>query len=356
MQKLAIYGAGQGAAGATFAAPIARVTETTPALIDDAAPMPVEATLRLLLESKRSDCTKRTYAAGIRHFATWLHGGFEGCLESLGAFLSYDEKAASLVLHRYKAGMLTACAKENTINARLSAVRALLFFAYRTGASRVNGAGLIEGEPAKTYRDTRGYDIETLMDLLDQPFLKYGSDTIAGKRDFAILLVLCETGLRRAEVAALDVGDFSMREKRLAYIGKGKGTQKERMTISPRVAGALGDYLFLAGHAWDKIQLFRNCSRDPNVAGNRLTGEAIRLIVRGYGRSIGIDDVSPHKFRHSGATIALELTNGNIRKVKKFTRHVKSETVEIYDDNRQDLQGEVSNMISEALKRKGRRK
>lgn len=349
MQELAIIPAPGATRAVSVASPLARHEEFVGAL-------DVESTLRLWIDNQRKDTTKRTYLAGVRHFAIWMHGALEGCLDALGAFLGFDDKSAALTLAKYKASMLVKGDKENTLNGRLCAIRSLLKFAFKIGAARINGAGLVEGEPVKTYRDTRGYDSETLMDLLDEPFKQFGADSARGKRDFALMLLLCENLLRREEVCNLDVGDFSMREKRLAVLGKGKGTQKEPITLSPRVAGAIADYLFTSGHAWEKGPIFRNLSRDPNKAGGRLTGEAVRLLVRGYGRRIGIEDVAPHKFRHSGATLALDLSNGNIRAVKKLTRHVKTETVEIYDDNRKDLQGEMTNMISEALKRKGRKK
>lgn len=349
MQELALYEA----TGATVAVAVAHPMERRD---EFAAPLDVEATIRLWLDCIQSKRTQRTYLSGARHFAVWFNGRLEGALDSFGALFSFDEKPAALALNRYKASMLVAGDKENTINTRLASVRSLLRFAYRVGAAKVNGAGLVESEPVQTYRDTRGYDDETLMDFLEQPFKQFGEDTVRGKRDFALMVLLCENALRRDEVCSLDVPDFSMREKRLAILGKGKGTQKTFVTLSPIGAGAVADYLFTAGHAWDKGALFRNLSRDPNKAGGRVTGEAIRLLVRGYGERLGIENVAPHKFRHSSATLALDLTDGNTRAVKKLTRHAKTQTLEAYDDNRQDFQGQMTNLISQRLNRKRRKK
>lgn len=356
MQELALYSA----TGATVAVPPEALPSAVASSLDTApnsnAPLDVESVIRLWIDGIRSKRTQRTYLSGVRHFAVWLNGRLEGALDALSGFLGFDEKPAALALNRYKAAMLVAGDKENTINVRLSSVRALLRFAYRVGAAKVNGTGLVESEPVQTYRDTRGYDDETLMDFLELPFKQFGADTVRGKRDFALMVLLCENLLRRDEVCSLDVSDFSMREKRLAILGKGKGTQKVFVTLSPIGAGALADYLFTAGHAWDKGPLFRNLSRDPNKAGGRMTGEAIRLLVRGYGERLGIENVAPHKFRHSGATLALDLTDGNTRAVKKLTRHAKTQTLEAYDDNRQDFQGQMTNLISQRLNRKRRKK
>lgn len=54
-----------------------------------------------------------------------------------------------------------------------------------------------------------------------------------------------------------------------------------------------------------------------------------------------------HRIRHSSITEALNLTNGDVRKVQKLSRHSNLNTLMIYDDNRQNLQGEVTGMLDE---------
>ncbi len=67
-----------------------------------------------------------------------------------------------------------------------------------------------------------------------------------------------------------------------------------------------------------------------------------------YARAAGIDKVmSPHRIRHSSITEALNLTNGDVRKVQKLSRHSNLNTLMIYDDNRQNLQGEVTEMLDD---------
>jgi integrase/recombinase XerC len=59
--------------------------------------------------------------------------------------------------------------------------------------------------------------------------------------------------------------------------------------------------------------------------------------------------MSPHRIRHSAITAALDATNGNVRKVQKLSRHRKLDTLMIYDDNRTNLQGQVSSLLSELV-------
>ncbi|NJM68631.1 MAG: hypothetical protein HC851_24705 [Acaryochloris sp. RU_4_1] len=62
---------------------------------------------------------------------------------------------------------------------------------------------------------------------------------------------------------------------------------------------------------------------------------------------------SPHRVRHFSITAALEATAGNVRVVQQLSRHAKPETVMRYDDNRNNLQGEVTELLSGLLEKRG---
>ena len=57
--------------------------------------------------------------------------------------------------------------------------------------------------------------------------------------------------------------------------------------------------------------------------------------------------MSPHRIRHSAITVALDATDGDVRKVQKFSRHQQLDTLMIYDDNRGKDQAEVSALLDE---------
>ena len=58
---------------------------------------------------------------------------------------------------------------------------------------------------------------------------------------------------------------------------------------------------------------------------------------------------TPHGLRHQGITRALDLAHGDVRKVRRFSRHAKLETLLKYDDNRVDEAGAIARMLSEDL-------
>lgn len=305
----------------------------------------VENPIELLLADKRSPATRRAYRADLCDFFAFLaeRPTTEPSPEAVQAFLVLSTPQIALCLARYKAHLLRGQLAEATINRRLAAIRALLKLGYRLGLASTDGRGLIDSERVRAYRDTRGVDVHTLRRLLELP----DTQTVRGLRDTSILRLLAENALRRAEVCAADVDDFSGKERRLRILGKGRGTQKQFVTLSPKCIDTIAAYLRAAGHA-DNAQapLFRNVDHRPEYTGERLTHDGLYFLVETYGKQIGLR-LTPHKLRHSAITAALDATGGDVRRVQKLSRHAKVDTVMIYDDNRTDLQGEVTNLLSD---------
>lgn len=308
--------------------------------------------ITLLLADKRSPATKRAYASDL---ATFFHAeGKTPDPAAVRAFLALTAPEVALRLATWKGEMLTAGLSEATINRRLAAVRSLLKFSHRLGLAQTDGRGLVDSEKAHAYRDTRGTDLKTLRRLLTLPAELHGADTLRTLRDAALLRLLIENALRRAEICALNVGDFSLTERRLLITGKGRGTQKAPVTLSAKAAEALAAYLVAAGHAGgDGGPLFLNLDRrhtkaQPDRTGARLTSDGLHDLVGRYGEKLGID-LSPHRIRHSSITAALDATGGDVRKVQKLSRHADLRTLTIYDDNRSDMQGEVTGLLSGLL-------
>lgn len=332
-----------------LAAPVATATPVvslgipcTVATMETPLQAPAVDAVQLLLANKTSPQTRRAYAGDLRDF----FGGDIGPA-TVAEFLSLPTTAIALRLAEYKAGMLAWGAAEATINRRLAAVRSLLKFAHRLGMCATSGADLVDGEKVQAYRDTSGIKLDQMKKLIKQPARLHGATSVRGLRDTALLRILCENALRRAEVCSLDVADFDFPAKRLQVRGKGKGTQKVPVTLSAKAAGALRAYLLTAGHT--EGALFRNQHRDPASAGRRLTVDGLYHLIGAYGAAMGLQRLTPHGLRHSSITAALDATGGDVRRVQKLSRHARLETLQRYDDNRADFQGEVSHLLSGLL-------
>jgi integrase/recombinase XerC len=310
--------------------------------------MTIHDPVALLLADKRSLATKKAYDADLKDFF-----GGDPAPEVVRSFLALPAPALALRLNVYKAGLLERGASEATVNRRLSAVRSLLKFSHRLGLAATDGRGLADSEKVRAYRDTRGVSMAVLKKLMKAP----GTATLRGRRDTAIMRLLCENALRCAEVLALDVADFDRDGRRLTIIGKGRGTQKEAVTVSQATAAAISAYLDAAGHTDAVIDpsllqhgaLFRSLDHRPGHRGDRITANGLRAIIADYGRAAGIEGLTPHKLRHSAITAALDATNGDVRRVQRLSRHRDLRTLMVYDDNRHDLQDQVTEVLSGLL-------
>src|SRR5690606_26192765 len=91
--------------------------------------------------------------------------------------------------------------------------------------------------------------------------------------------------------------------------------------------------------------LFQNHSRAQ--CSRRLAGGGIARILAELGRRAEPPvQLTPHGLRHTATTEALNLTGGDVRQVKHFTRHRKLETVLVYDDRRRDAGGAIAEALA----------
>ena len=297
-----------------------------------------EAVLEALLADTRSEATRKAYQSDLNFFAAWAGVEYPHGLKAITDITESGRMAQ--LLTGFKASMMGAGLSEATVNRRLSAVRALLTLARKLGAPCPDVTGLVSSEKTTSYRDTRGPGLAGLKAVL------HGAVSL---RDRAMLQLLAENGLRRAELCRLDVGDVDIAGKRVHILGKGRGSQKEPITISSITVAAIEAYLAEKGNPTEDEPLFVSVAHN-GTAGHRLSGEAIRLIVEGIGRRAGVGGLAPHKLRHAAITAVLDATKGDVRTAQRFSRHRDIRTLQRYDDNREDLQGEATELLSNLLK------
>jgi integrase/recombinase XerC len=295
-----------------------------------------------LLADKRSENTRRAYRCDLNDFFTTVTGS-EATPEKVQEFLNLSRGEANRVVLEYKAELLERGLAEATVNRRLAALRSLVSYARVLGA--VDWELDVSGEPVTTYRDTRGVTPADIRAILAGCNLA----TLKGKRDYALLRLLWDNALRRGEIVKLNVGDFDAQARRLAILGKGKGSQKEWIDLSARTAQALSNWLQARREAYGDMNpadaLF--VAVDNATGGARLSTTGVYNLVRDYSAEAGIDrTMSPHRIRHSSITAALEATNGNVVAVQRLSRHAKVETVMVYEDNRRAYQAEVTNLLA----------
>ncbi|KAB8318229.1 tyrosine-type recombinase/integrase [Tolypothrix campylonemoides VB511288] len=298
--------------------------------------------IQQLIGDKRSENTKREYQKDLRDFFVFI-AKKEPSRDLVLEFLHLEQRHAVAVVLKYKAHLIKKKLAEATVNRRLSAIKSMVEMGRRLGVCNFS-LDDIKGEKVEAYRDTKGIpatDYARVIALVDR-------NTLKGKRDYAILRLLWDNALRRNEIVSLNVGDFNAKEKTINIQGKGKGTQKQVIDLSDRTADALAIWLKASKKRRVREPMFTVLAYHKN--GERLTGEAIRRLVDGLCKQAGITKkMSPHRVRHSAITTVLDQNNGNYRATQRFSRHAQVQTVLKYDDNRQNLQKQMTDKISDLI-------
>lgn len=298
--------------------------------------------IQQLIGDKRSENTKREYQKDLRDFFLFI-AKKEPSRDLVLEFLHLEQRHAVAVVLKYKAHLIKKKLAEATVNRRLSAIKSMVEMGRRLGVCNFS-LDDIKGEKVEAYRDTKGIpatDYARVIALVDR-------NTLKGKRDYAILRLLWDNALRRNEIVSLNVGDFNAKEKTINIQGKGKGTQKQVIDLSDRTADALAIWLKASKKRRAREPMFTVLAYHKN--GERLTGEAIRRLVDGLCKQAGITKkMSPHRVRHSAITTVLDQNNGNYRATQRFSRHAQVQTVLKYDDNRQNLQKQMTDKISDLI-------
>ncbi len=297
-----------------------------------------------LLADKRSLNTRTAYAKDLRDFFRFAANVASPTPELVTQFLQLEQFDALALVLKYKSHLLNERGlKEATVNRRLAALKALVNFARKLGKCNYTLSD-IRGEKVVPYRDTTGISHIAYRSLLAVP----DRNTLKGKRDYAILRLLWDNALRRSEISLADIKDLDESRRYLLILSKGKGSQKIAVTLSQPTVDAVLDWLRTRKEKNLNKPLF--IALDRASYGHRLTGTAIYKLVEKVAREAKISKkLSPHRIRHSGITAALEATGGDVRKVQKLSRHANLNTLMIYDDNRQDVQGEISDLLADLV-------
>jgi integrase/recombinase XerC len=287
----------------------------------------------------RSALTLRAYCCDLTDFAACTGAG--GIAAAAARLLAGGHGRANETVWHFRSQLRARGLAPATINRRLAALRSLVKLARTLGL--IPWVLEVEGVRTEPYRDTRGpgpAGFRKLLEALD------GRSDRKASRDRALLRLLYDLGLRRAEVVGLDVEDVDLAAGTVAVLGKGR-TQKVNLTLPAETREALAAWLSVRGVP--SGPLFT--ALDRGSRGRRLSGMGLYLVVRRLGERVGLR-VRPHGLRHAAITRALDLTGGDIRSVQKFSRHQDVRLLQRYDDNRQDLGGAVARRLAADAKGK----
>ena len=143
-------------------------------------------------------------------------------------------------------------------------------------------------------------------------------------RDLAVIELLYATGMRVAELCAIDLADLDFERRMVRVTGKGN---KERMVpFGVPAARVLVEWLRARSSiatGVDQSALF------VGVRGRRIDARLVRTIVHDLTSSAGVPDIAPHGVRHSAATHVLE-GGADLRAVQELLGHADLATTQRY--------------------------
>lgn len=144
------------------------------------------------------------------------------------------------------------------------------------------------------------------------------------ERDYAIIVLFLNCGLRLSELVGINISKIS--KDTLTVIGKGN---KERTVyLNPACIRAIENYLVVRPKedVLDKDALFLSERK------KRIDKRQVERLVKKYGINAGISNnkFTPHKLRHTAATLMYKYGNVDIRALQEILGHESVSTTQIY--------------------------
>jgi len=127
--------------------------------------------------------------------------------------------------------------------------------------------------------------------------------------------------LRREEIAMLR-WDALSKDGWVTIVGK--GDQEAKLPVHPVVLDALSRY-----ERQDSVWVFPGRGRKGDRVGTHIGVASIWAWVTEVGREAGVEDLTPHRMRHTALATANDRT-GNLRAVQDFARHARIDTTSMY--------------------------
>lgn len=157
-------------------------------------------------------------------------------------------------------------------------------------------------------------------------YLSFDTNSLIARRDSAMTELFYSSGLRLAELAAVNVDDIDPDYRLLTVTGKGRKTR----TVP------VGSVALQAIALWLEV---RPASSSDTVHGGPLftSNRGVRISVRNIQARLKVQarksgmhqDVHPHMLRHSFASHMLE-SSGDLRAVQELLGHANISTTQIY--------------------------
>lgn len=165
------------------------------------------------------------------------------------------------------------------------------------------------------------------------------------ERDYCIITLFLNCGLRLSELCSIDIS----RIKGDILTVVGKGNKERTIYLNSACMKAIHKYLMVRNDDYDKIREKDALFISKNYT--RINKRSVELMLKKYlGKAeLDTDKYTPHKLRHTAATLMYKYGNVDIRSLQKILGHENVSTTQIYThvDDEKLREAVRSNPLSE---------
>ena len=272
----------------------------------------------------RSQKTVFEYSINLREFLTFVLIDKTNCKDENPDLKLCDEKFFKTVSLDDAYKFLSYCKNEKNNNASTRARKVVAirqFFKYLADNKRIlehNPMKMLDSP--KTKKALPKYlSLEQSINLLESVDGKHK------ERDYAILTIFLNCGLRLSELVALNYNDIKS-DNSMRVLGKGN---KERIIyLNSACIEAIKAYMNVrpVDGVIDKNALFLSSRL------KRISPKTVQYIVKSFLEKSGLGDMgmSVHKLRHTAATLMYQYGDADVLVLKDILGHENLSTTEIY--------------------------
>ncbi len=258
--------------------------------------------------------TIRNYLADLRAFARWQTLRPSSTLRvSRADFFGYREHLCNETNH-----------SPATVNRRLQSLRLFGRFLYETGHVEENPARDIElihnGNGRSNGHAPRTLDPNEIARLADA--IRSGRPSLV-QRDFAIMQMLLNAGLRVHEISDLQMRDIDRSNRGMTVQIRANGNGARVVPLNAAATRALRDYLNVRPAIPSVEQVF------VSQRGQPLSLRSVQRLIDTYARAAGLDGVCAQMLRHT-CTKNLLAKMGNAKRVAVILGHHNVKVLERY--------------------------
>jgi integrase/recombinase XerC/integrase/recombinase XerD len=263
------------------------------------------------------DTARKRYRENLQMFISWLTRNCEDVK---------NPKRSEVI--RYKEHLIQSGKAATTIDTYLVPVRKFFRYLEEEHIYDDIAAGVHSPKRYLGYRKMylKAEQVDDLLNSIER-------SSLTGKRNYAIINLMVNTGMRCVEISRMDLCDITPAKTGFVLMVQGKGhIAKDRsINITESLMFPIHNYLIERKdlNGTNNPPMFVN--HNYATTGKRFTQLSISKIIKRYLRAIDIDDkkITAHSLRHTAAINAIK-AGASVIQVQSMLGHRNSSTTDIY--------------------------